>query len=233
MATLPKASELARIQSRTGEDYKLTPLDAEWAIRMGIFEGSDPIPVLWTMAQRWVLFRAQGKGYKTFAAFLRDFSQPINPKWLRTGEFCKPGGAYAGKGPCSEDKLARRAFAQTAPLSQIMLRDQTTVNTVVSWLKGEIPNPVPRATDFAQEPVAEGFLERNPTAEAILRVPANGCPNCNVMIVTDATQRWPADYVWIAAANGNLASASGIQSSKPTVRFAKAFARAVTSFWRA
>lgn len=233
MATLPKASELARIQSGTGEDYPLTLEDAEWAIRMGVFEGSDPHPVLWAMAQRWVLLSAQGKKYRSFAAMLRDFSQPINPKWLRTGEFCKPGGTYAGKAPCSEDKLVRRAFAQTAPLASVVAQDPLTADRVLSWLKGEVKNPVPRATDFAQEPVAEGFLEDHPGAEAILRVPANSCPNCNVMIVTTATRRWPVDYVWIAAPNGNIASASGVISGKPTVRFAKAFFNAVTSFWRA
>lgn len=231
MVSLPKASELARIQSGTGEDYPLTSNDAEWTLRMAVFEGGgDPAPILWTMAQRFALLRSQGKGYKTFASLLRDFSQPINPKWLRTGDFCRPGGKYADTLACSEDKLARREQAQRGSLEGILQRVPETAERVNAWLRGELPNPVPRATNFAQEPVAESFLERNPDAQVLLRIPASSCPACNVILVTTETERWPKDMVWLRASDGAIASARGAGS--PKNRFAQGFVQGLSRWWR-
>lgn len=229
-SALPKASELASIESGAGTRYRLTPDDAEWAIRMAVYEGSDPTAVLWTMAQRWVLFDLQGKGYTRFATLLRQFSQPINPKWTRDGEFCRPGGRYHGEPPCSEDKLIRRERAQSEPLSATVARAPALARAAVLWLQGEAGNPVPRATDFAQEPVAEGFLERNPEAEAILREPAAACPSCNVMIVTPDTRQWPVNYVWMRAPSGAIADARGV--GRPGDRFAQGFAKGLSRWWK-
>jgi hypothetical protein len=197
---------------------------------MAVYEGSDPTAVLWVMAQRWVLFQLQGVGYTKFATLLRQFSQPINPKWAADGEFCKPGGRYHGKPPCSEDKLVRRARAQTEPLSATIARSPELAGAAVLWLQGLAPNPVPRATDFAQEPVAEGFLEDHPEAEAILREPAKSCPSCNVMIVTADTRRWPVNYVWMRAPSGAIADASG--GGRAGDRFAKGFAEGLARWWK-
>jgi hypothetical protein len=226
----PKASELASIESGAGTRYRLTSEDAEWAIRMAVYEGSNPSAVLWVLAQRWVLFGLQGKDFTKFASLLRQFSQPINPKWLRDGEFCKPGGKYYGEPPCSEDKLVRRARAQSEPLAATIARAPELAEAAVAWLRGEAPNPVPRATDFAQEPVAESFLERNPEAEAILREPAGACPSCNVMIVTADTRAWPVNYVWMRAPSGAIADARGV--GRPVNRFAQGFAKGLSRWWK-
>lgn len=228
--TVPKASELAAIESVAGDHYRLTPDDAEWVIRMAVYEGSDPIPVLWTMAQRWVLFRYQGKQLTKFASFLRAFSQPINPKWARAGEFCRAGGEYAGRPECSEDKLIRRERAQTEPLASTIARSPELASAAIAWLRGEAPNPVPRATDFAQEPVAESFLERHPEAEAILREPAASCPSCNVMIVTEDTARWPVNFVWMRAPSGAIADARGV--GRGGDRFAAGFMQGLSRWWK-
>lgn len=227
---VPKASELAWIESRAGDRYRLTPEDAEWTIRMAVYEGSDPTAVLWTMAQRWILMRARGAGYTKFATMLRQFSQPINPRWLRDGEFCRPGGRYAGEPDCSEDKLVRRARAQSEPLATAIGRAPELAQGAVLWLRGEAANPVPRATDFAQEPVAESFLERHPEAEAILREPAARCPSCNVMIVTPETAPWPVNYVWMRGPSGAIADARGV--GRPGERFAQGFAQGLARWWR-
>lgn len=229
-ATLPKASELAWIESAVGDRYHLTLDDLEWAIRMAVYEGSDPVPVLWTMAQRWSLLRGGGSSYTKFATMLRQFSQPINPAWTRTGEFCRPGGKYAGQGPCSEDKLVRRERAQSESLADTMARSPELASAAILWALGLTKNPVPRATDFAQEPVAEGFLDRNPDARAVLRVPAASCPACNVMIVTPATRAWPVDFVWMRGANGSIADARGV--GRPGERFAQGFWQGVARWWK-
>lgn len=237
MTVMLKGSDLARIQSASGVDYRLTPTDALWVQRAAVFESaredSNPAAVLWTLAQRFVLQKQRGNTkYSTFAAMLRDFSQPLNPKWRAGGLYCKAGGAYHGTPSCSADKLARRQLAQTATVAELAERAPATLAIANQWLMGRVANPVPRATDFAQEPVANNFLARNPDAEVLLKEPAAGCPACNVIIVTAATVNWPVDHVWMLGADGSRALASNYVPGRAGVRFASSFWGGVASWWR-
>lgn len=120
--------------------YQLTEDDLDWMSRLLGNEGGSMAADAWTMAQRFVLLH---RSFPTFAAMLRSFSQPINPRWSSTGDFCRPGGQYAGTPNCSPDKLAHRAYVQapstTYPAKMLIAR---------AWANGMIANPVPRATDF-------------------------------------------------------------------------------------
>lgn len=60
---------------------------------------------LWAIMNRCLLWADSNISY---GDMWRSFSQPINPKWRRDGEFCIPGGKGYGTEACSEDRLRRR-----------------------------------------------------------------------------------------------------------------------------
>jgi hypothetical protein len=230
MLPLPTRGELATIKSLEGDEYTLTPEDAEWAVRMAVFEGGDPAITLWVMAQRWVLFQRKGAGYTSFARFLQAFSQPINPKWARDGEFCKEGGRYSGTDYCDASKLARRELAQSS-LQVVAAKDPVAYAIAVAWLKAEIPNTVPRGTNFSDERVADAYLAKTPGATELTRTPPDTCPACNVVIVERDAKDWPADYVWMVTPNGNVADSNGVRGGGVLARFTSGVARALTRWW--
>ena len=177
------SEEYGQIVASDGWSYQLTANDILWLARSVEFEGgTNPAAVIWTYAQRLALpwIRSQ---YPT--ALVRAHSQPVNPKWARDGEFCRPGGRYAGKPECSEAKLTRRARAQSIPWSEI---DARVRDLVTKFARAELPNPVPRSVDFADENVSTGFLGRNPTARVIAKAG-------NWFIGTAQSLLWPKEHV--------------------------------------
>ena len=139
------------ITSSDGFRYQITEEDLDWMSRLLGNEGGSMAADAWTMAQRFVLLH---RAFPTFTAMLRSFSQPINPRWTATGDFCAPGGRYAGTANCSPDKLAHRAYVQdpstSYPAKMLIAR---------AWANGMIANPVPRATDFrANDDVAHEIV---------------------------------------------------------------------------
>lgn len=135
-----------------GFSYRLTDDDVLWAGRMVDGEGdSDAALVLWSMTQRFGGLVRRG----SFARFIRAYSQPINPIWLRNGVCCAPGAtgcparpsrSFYGEDPCSESRLVRRERMASLPWPQLpagVRRD------VLRWANAKMSNPVPRAVDFA------------------------------------------------------------------------------------
>lgn len=149
-----------------GWSYTLTPADKLWAARMVEGEGpaEDAGAVLWTMTQ---LFTPAGQRkkygrpdqYRSFAALIQAYSQPINPIWRHDGSKCRPGGSHAGTEACSEFRLQRRADLATLPYSAV---DPTKRAIVERWAGGSLSNPVPGAIEFAAPSVSRSFLERRP-----------------------------------------------------------------------
>lgn len=236
MVTLPKANELAQIRSLDGDGYQLTSHDAELAVRMAVFEGGDPAMTLWTLAQRWVLFsgRLRKRGIKYRAGFgdlIEEFSQPLNPAWLASGEFCRPGGKYAGTDYCSAEKLARRAHAQHDPLDVVRAKDPAAFETALAWLRAEVPNPVPRGTNFSVPRVAESYISRLPGAREIARTPADTCPACNVILSEPDAANWPSDFVWLASPSGRVSDAVGARDAGAGESFARGVLNALTRWW--
>lgn len=173
-----------------GRSYQLTELDIIWAARMVYGESGtnivDGAAVLWTMTQRFALGR-----WPTFTALCQAYSQPINPRWARNGEFCRPGGRYHGQDNCSEARLRRRDSISNMPWDSIPLAVRTLVDT---WSTGNLPNPVPRAIEFADPAVSRGFVSRNPGSVYVARL-------ANYYIATATSKAWPANYVTMTGGN--------------------------------
>jgi hypothetical protein len=101
-------------------EYSLSDLDIAWLARSLKGEGISNREMAsihsWILLNRFLLLK---KPFGSFWRYILFFSQPINPRWRRTGEFCKVGGKYYNtlykKGPnkgkkqyCSEKQLKRR-----------------------------------------------------------------------------------------------------------------------------
>ncbi len=137
--------------------YTLTPKDKLWAARMIQGEGpvGDSAAVLWTMTQ---LFTPAGQRakygrpdrFRSFTELIKAYSQPINPRWLRTGDFCRPGGSRSGTSACDETRLRRREVLATMPYASV---DPAKRAVVKRWMSGSLANPVPGAYEFAHSSV--------------------------------------------------------------------------------
>lgn len=166
--------------------YQLTDEDILWAARMLDGESGtntvDGAAVLWTMTQRFALGR-----WNTFTELIQAYSQPINPIWKRNGERCRPGGRYHGTEHCSEARLNRRDAISSKPWDRI----NPLIRTLVSqWGSGNLPNPVPRAVEFADPRVAAGFINRPENRGSVYVARLS-----NHFIATAQTKQWPANYV--------------------------------------
>ncbi len=179
-----------RIVSKDGWSYQITDDDVLWLARSAQYEGgTNTAAVIWTYAQRLSLPSVRSR-YSTLASLVRAHSQPVNPKWSRTGEFCAPGGRYHGTEHCSENRLKRRDEAQTIPWESISERVR---DLVVRFARADLPNPVPRSVEFAagdlsREDTVTGYLSRNPGARVVLRAG-------NWFIATAQSLLWPEDQV--------------------------------------
>lgn len=133
-----------------GFRYQLTDEDILWAGRAAAHEGSHGA-VLWAWAQRYTL--PEMRQFGTLTEMMRAHSQPINPKWVRGGRCCPTAlpdctspCSTSHPCPCSEAVLTRRDRAVTMPWSML---SSSLRNTVTKWATAQLPNPIPRAVDFA------------------------------------------------------------------------------------
>lgn len=166
--------------------YQLTDSDVLWAGRMAYCEGGDardPAAVLWTMTQRFALLYPR---FTSFEALIKNYSQCINPRWRRGGEFCGSGGRYADQeNRCGERVLDKRDRYASMSWDELPAAIRYTTSL---WAKGMLPNPVPRAVDFADPNVTAGFVARTEGAEYVARYG-------NHFVSVPASQRWPSNYV--------------------------------------
>lgn len=173
------------IKTSDGWSYRITGMDLLWLGRAAQGESGDPASTIWTWMQRYSLpaFRAQ---YPTLASLVVAHSQPVNPAWTRTGRFCAPGGAYAGRDNCSEERLARRDRLRSLPRSEL---NAPVLGALAQLEAGTLPNPVERAIDFADRSTTNAFLERNPN-HLLLR-----CIEGNCFVASATSLRWPEGHV--------------------------------------
>lgn len=146
-ANAPAQSELGTICYADGTTRRITPDDAVQMAKMidgetwGSPTAEDGRAMLWAIAQRsgiWAFPKW------TLADLIRAYSQPINPKWTRTGSACKKYYAadFTGKIPdsCSVKRVDRRekniqmGWADTALGAR---------REVLAFVAGSTPNPVP------------------------------------------------------------------------------------------
>lgn len=173
----------ARMITSEGFAYRLTDDDLDWLSRSIANEGGDDAATCWTYAQRFVLMHGH---FSSFAAMVRAHSQPVNPRWLADGDFCRPGGQYAGTEGCEPAKTAHRAQVQAPGM-----RYPTALAYVHAWASGLVANPCPRAVDFR---AADDVAQRLVDSGRMRLVLASG----NWYFATPETYDWDADHVLVA-----------------------------------
>lgn len=176
------------IATQDGYAYRVTDNDRLWLARMispGA-EGGDNTATLWTLASH----HAMNHG-SSLTDTARSYSQPISALWSRGGSKCSPGGSGYGTPACSEAKLANReriAALQSGDLGpELALIDR--------WLSGQVLNPAPRATEWADAGVSTTCL-----------LGTHG--DCKRLILTSGnwymssheSDGWPANYVTVGGA---------------------------------
>lgn len=166
----------------------ITDDDADWLARAVFGEtGSDPraqAAVAWSMAQRLVYFIDQGHTTMpcrgdvppgmTFKNLIRCFSQPTSAYWLEHG---------------TEAQKARRRMIQTSPLSELERRRPGLLAFVDDFVRGKVPNPVPRLADFSAPDLGDV-----PRGSVVI--------GGNAFFAEGASAHWPDDYVRIVPASG-------------------------------
>lgn len=147
-------------RNQTRFSYQFTPDDVLWTARLIIGESGgrnnlDNQAVIWALFNRYAFFTH--RIYPTFHQFIRAYSTPLQPvlrNWgaakrnMNRPDFIRTGGFYA---PPHNDiprgqlrrfiELQRTPWARLQPLSARQL--------AVNALRGEVPNPVGNASEFA------------------------------------------------------------------------------------
>jgi hypothetical protein len=140
------------------------------------------------MAQRLALVHRSAPTL-TFTDLIRAYSQPINPRWSRTGEFCRPGGPREDTEACDARHLDRRDR-----ITNLRPEDMPqAIEFVQRWARGAVPNPVPKAVHFATPAVIERRINDGSLARVVLT-------DGNAYASTPRSETWPERYVEIHAA---------------------------------
>lgn len=171
-------SQLGEIHTRDGYRYQITPTDLLWLGRALQFEGGDPVATLWTYTQRQAKTR-----WSSLAGLVRAHSQPVNPLWD------SPDDPKCQQYPhrCTPHQLERRRQARTTPWGAL---DPAIQQLLVAWAQAKVPNPVPRAVDFANPEVSRGFLRRTPGSKIVEQAG-------NWYLAIPETLRWPLNYATV------------------------------------
>jgi len=205
----------AEIVGKNGFRYRLTDADVLWAGRMADGEGDDDAAkVLWSMTQRLVLVRGS-----SFTRLIQAYSQPINPIWQRDGVCCRQGAtgcparpseSYYGTDYCSESRLRRRDAMFRKPWDEL----PAGVRRVVSdWATARLPDPVPRAVDFA----AAALVQRKMASNSDIRVVSRGG---NWFVSKPASRAWSGDDYVTMQLSGRVAGPSLGASAKSAAKTA-------------
>lgn len=139
--------------------YTFTMEDAEWTARFIIGEAggrddADSHAVIWAMFNRYALLTRPY--YRTFNAFLRAYSTPLQPVLKSWGasrrnmdrpDFVRTGGTFGPPAPPGIPRGQRRAYLdlQQRPWAQL---PASARSVAVRALSGTIPNPIGNATEF-------------------------------------------------------------------------------------
>ena len=178
------------IRSQEGFRYTVTEGDIHWLAVSAWREGGDPAATVWTYLQRLV-----NTGRNTLGALVICHSQPINPIWRRRGCKClDPDNASR----CTERQLAQREQNTRYSVDDV---PENVWNTLRGILRGEIANPVPGATDFA---------DRNVTPRSMASRRNRGEPSTLIKkagnwYISEGTRKasvrdsadWPIGYVFV------------------------------------
>lgn len=156
MSAIPTQDQLGWIVARNGRRYRITPNDVLWLARAARYEGGNKAATLWTWAWRFIT-----KGYQgSLASLVRAHSQPVNPLW---DEATDPA-CIEHPDRCSSIALARREEARNASWESL----GATAATTLAWAQARVPNPAPRANNFADAQVSANFIRNHPGTVVVL-----------------------------------------------------------------
>lgn len=182
---------MTTIRTADGFSYTLTNRDRDYLVVSAKHEGeADPADIFWTYAQRLSL--PQFRRWK-LADLVKFHSQPVNPRWRRDGEFCKPGGRFHDQPNCRESVLATRDrnFQDVRNgWEAYRSKEPRVVQRLIEWESGQVPNGVPRAVNFAARGVAENYASRTAGAEISQR-------KSNWFVAESGSTNWPDNFVTI------------------------------------
>jgi hypothetical protein len=184
-------SEFGIIRRGDGRTYQITAEDVLWLARATACEGGSHAANLWTFVRRFAV-NADMRG--SLADMVRRFSQPVSPAWD------DPEDPACQRYPerCTPEVLARRERCRTARFSELGEPAWTTIR----FVRAEVPNPVPRANNFADLQVGAEFLRHHPSATIVAIIGGM------MYIAEEVSRRLPADYVTIEY-RGRVAGAVG------------------------
>jgi hypothetical protein len=193
------AATARQIQTADGWHYELTEDDVLWCARMLVGEGGNNAATLWTMASRLALLAKHKPGlYPTLTALVRAYSEPINPKFQRDGELCRPGGHLHDAPACMPGRLDRRAAIcaldpHIAAPHDLADRWSKARVVVASWVFGGVQNPAPRAVHFAVPSLIDAEIRRGECSRVVLL-------DGNAYASTKETDHWPRSFVTLDGA---------------------------------
>ena len=190
--------------------YTLSDKDVEWLARSmwGEEEADDVVgktAVAWTHIRRFLLinYKWMSQGWP-FWKYLQAHSQPINPQWLRTGKYCRPGGQYYGNPKhCSEASLKKRDKWQKGKVPAKWMK------LAQAFSEGKVANPFYEVTyDFAADWLVDG--QKRPGKPILMgKAPYNAHLTYSNLKPKEQKTVIPGD-VFIAAPAGMVGLASGL-----------------------
>ena len=172
------------IRVKDGFRYTITDEDYLWLGRSLDGEGPNVAGYAWAYMQKFAGFPSARTRYRTLTNFIRAYSQPVNPIWMRGGSRCPvpvPGT------DCDERLLQRREAKASLHPSQFPVE---VIAALAALRAGVLPNPVGRAVDFATCERVDPRVAQN-NWQVTSRV--GGC-----FVSTPASRAWPDDWVTIA-----------------------------------
>lgn len=172
--------DLGVLETKDGYRYQITPDDLLWLARSTQFEGADHAATIWAFAQRFAGIQRSG----TFTDLIRAYSQPVNPLWDEASD----PKCITSPHRCSPETLARRQRARTITWAEL---NPAVRAAVLAFAQASLPNPLPRATDFASYDVRQ-WLRLNPTAQILKSEPGG-----NWYSTHERSNGWPVDFVYV------------------------------------
>jgi hypothetical protein len=128
-------------------------LEGEAEAEAGIAESSPPSSLerklaeqhmgalIWTIAKRQVNERGR-RDLPSLAAYIQDFSQPVNPDYLRAGRL----GCDQRPHQCTDQLLERRRRIRSLGWEQMR---ESVRRVALRFALGVLPDPYPEATNFS------------------------------------------------------------------------------------
>ena len=229
---VPSQDELGTVCYANGDEKRITPDAVLWLAKMidgetwGSPSRDDAEWMLWSLVQRSAIWSFRTWQWRDF---VQAYSQPINPKWTRTGAKCKTYWAdgYAGSIPdsCSQKRVDRRArnIAMTWADTHATAR-----KAAIEIATGNLANPAPGAVGWFA-PGTWASREKNGAnakSHHVLLAQVDG----NAYFRMDAkpdTTGWDATTVTVV---GPGASCPGAAAAKPKAKAKPALGSCETSY---